>query len=187
MQYPRKARLSSTPSVPYGFTLIELMSVLAASVFVLTLVSPSISTFSQRNQQTSAANTLLSTLEAARYEAIQRNTRISVCQSTDGQACGTSGWEKGWILFSDAGAPGQVDPGDSVLFKSQALPENLQLSSQDFQTYISYRSDGSSSASGSFEFCNRGSNDPVKMVCVSNMGRASVSGTTCFSQRNRCS
>ncbi len=95
-----------------GFTLIELMITLAVVGILLMVGVPSLKTFMQGNQLIASTNELISALHVARSEAIKLNTRVSICESSDGASCDTTGsWKNGWIVFVDGnGAP----PGDLV-------------------------------------------------------------------------
>ena len=88
-----------------GFTIIELMTVIAVLGVALAIGVPSFSGFLQDNRLVSHLNSLSSTLSLARSEAIKQNARVVVCGSTNGTACNAAGaWEKGWIAFVDRNA-----------------------------------------------------------------------------------
>ena len=171
---------------PSGFTLIELMTTLAAGLFMLTMVVPGISGLHQNSRQTSAANSLLATLNAARDQAIQRDARLSVCQSANGTMCSNSGWEKGWILFSDGGVPGKVDKDDTILYKAPPLPDDMRLSSANFNYYISYFSDGTANTSGRFNFLNAQNYRRISSLYVSATGRATIDTEACHKNPTTC-
>jgi type IV fimbrial biogenesis protein FimT len=86
-----------------GFTLVELMITLAIVGILLTVGVPSLKTFMQSNQLIASTNELISALHVARSEAIKLNSRVSICESSDGEECATTGdWSNGWIVFVDA-------------------------------------------------------------------------------------
>jgi type IV fimbrial biogenesis protein FimT len=86
-----------------GFTLIELMITLFIVGILLAVGVPSLKTFMQSNQLVAASNELISALHLARSEAIKLNARVSICESSNGKTCATSGsWKDGWIVFVDA-------------------------------------------------------------------------------------
>ena len=99
-----------------GFTLIELMITLAIVGFLLMVGVPSLKTFMQGNQLIASTNELISALHVARSEAIKLNTRVSVCESSNGKTCATTGsWKSGWIVFVDGVfVDGSAIPGDLV-------------------------------------------------------------------------
>lgn len=95
-----------------GFTLIELMITLAIVGILLTVGGPSLSSFMQGNQLIASTNELISALHVARSEAIKLNTRVSICESSNGTACAATGsWKNGWIVFVDGNG---ANPGDLV-------------------------------------------------------------------------
>ena len=95
-----------------GFTLTELMITLAIVSILLTIGVPSLKTFMQGNQLIATTNELISALHVARSEAIKLNTRVSICESSDGATCAETGsWKNGWIAFIDGNG---ANPGDLV-------------------------------------------------------------------------
>jgi len=86
-----------------GFTLVELMITLAIVSILLVVGVPSLKTFMQSNRLIAASNELVSAIHVARSEAIKLNSAVTVCESSDGKKCASSGdWKNGWIVFVDA-------------------------------------------------------------------------------------
>ena len=86
-----------------GFTLVELMVTLVIVGIIAVVGGPSIKTFIQNSELVSSSNELVSALHIARSEAIKLNSRVTICESSDGATCATTGnWEDGWIVFVDA-------------------------------------------------------------------------------------
>lgn len=91
-----------------GFTLLELLITLAIVAILLIVGVPSLRSMMQGNQLVSSTNELLSALHVARSEAIKSNGRVTICESSNGTDCATTGdWKNGWIVFIDA--DGQLD------------------------------------------------------------------------------
>lgn len=86
-----------------GFTIIELMTVVAVLGVALGIGVPAMNQFILDNRLTSQLNSLSSALAVARSEAIKQNQRTVVCVSSDGATCAVSGtdWNNGWIVFVD--------------------------------------------------------------------------------------
>lgn len=105
-----------------GFTLIELLTTVAIIVIILTLAAPSFTAFQRNSELTGVANTMLSSLTAARSEAMKRGRNTLVVPSAD---CATWGndWTKGWLVFVDNDGSQTIDSGDDVLSCEPKVPE----------------------------------------------------------------
>jgi type IV fimbrial biogenesis protein FimT len=91
-----------------GFTLVELMVVLALAAVVLVLGVPTFSDVIERTSLATATNMLVGSMNAARSEAITRRVPVVICASSDGGTCsGDDDWSSGWIIFSE---PDKNDP-----------------------------------------------------------------------------
>ena len=86
-----------------GFTLIELMITLIIVGILLAVGMPSLQSFMRGSQLVASTNELISALHVARSEAIKLNTRVTICESSNGTSCATTAsWKNGWIVFVDA-------------------------------------------------------------------------------------
>lgn len=144
----------NTQSRCAGFTLIELVLVVALLVLLQTLAGPSLASMANSMRLTTATNSLFSSLILARSEAIKRNSRVVVCKSATGNACTTTGgWERGWIVFHDVNNNAVLDLGEAVLSRVQALPQAIRLTGNGpVSNYVSYTSMGTTSyPSGAFQ------------------------------------
>ena len=154
-----------------GFTLVELMITLAIVGILLLVGVPSLKTFMQSNQLIASTNELLSALHVARSEAIKLNTRVSICDSSNGTSCGLTGdWSNGWIVFVDAGGnltntglPCTAANTDCLLRVHDGIPDN-QLSVSGL--------DANSAAITSFTFTARGM--PKDVAGISESGTFSI-------------
>ncbi|MBF0108254.1 MAG: GspH/FimT family pseudopilin [Magnetococcales bacterium] len=82
-----------------GYTLIELLIVLAIVAILVSSASPFLTSILNDNRLASQFNQLLGSLQFARAEAIRRQTSVTVCSSSDGASCGGN-WEDGWITLA---------------------------------------------------------------------------------------
>lgn len=105
-----------------GFTLVELLIVLALTAILLAVGLPQLSQFSASRAMGSHVALLASAMRLARSEAIKRGTRVTVCPSMDpesagGPACngGANDWASGWVIFSDLGVANAIDGNDRVV------------------------------------------------------------------------
>ncbi len=74
-----------------GFTLPELMTVLAITGILVAIALPSMTGMIANQRSRSAASDLLSSLARARSEAVKRNTQVTINPSVNG-------WEGGWTI-----------------------------------------------------------------------------------------
>src|SRR5437660_1719517 len=96
-----------------GFTLIELMVVLAISAILVGVGTPAFTGLIRQTELTSATNDLFASLLLARSEAAKRRSRVALCKSADGSTCTPAGgWEQGWIVFHDTNNDGARQGGE---------------------------------------------------------------------------
>lgn len=80
--------------VARGFTLIELMVTLTIGSLLMLVAIPSFTSFQRNAELTSAANKLMSSVNAARSEAMKQGTNAMVVPTDNG-----TNWNAGWIVF----------------------------------------------------------------------------------------
>ena len=149
-----------------GYTLIELMSMLAVVSILVTVGLPLMSVFFESNRMISNTNDLVAGLNIARSEAIKQQIRITLCQSDDQASCTGSGrWEDGWIVFQDPNGNVTVDGGERILrLNAGASGNQVTVRSNDVSNLIansvSFTSRGLPKAlnggvqSGTFRVCD---------------------------------
>jgi type IV fimbrial biogenesis protein FimT len=92
-----------------GFTLVEMLAVVAVLSIVLGLAAPSFSAFSSNQRLRSASTDLVITLLAARSEAIKRNAEVTVSAAMAGSDVN---WGRGWAATAAGGV--QIDRREVV-------------------------------------------------------------------------
>lgn len=100
-----------------GFTLLELMIVIAIMAILASVAAPGMRNYVVNNKRVAIVNDLVSSLHLARFEAVKRSRNVVVCSTADGSACSNdvADWENGWIVFVDDNANTAVDAGETIL------------------------------------------------------------------------
>lgn len=165
-----------------GFTLLELMVVLAIAGILMTWGVSSFQNMVRNNRLTTVYNDFVAALHFARSEAVTRNASVTVCKSSNGTSC-TGNWEDGWITFTDADGDAVVDAGtDEILKVQSALGNSLTLSgNNNVTTRVTFANRGATSNNGTLTLCDpRGASDARGLV-ISNTGRIrkETGGLTC--------
>lgn len=160
-----------------GFSLVELMLVLAMLLILFGMAAPSLSDLRLDSQRSAQLNGLLGHLYYARSEALKRGEWVSICKSADGEYCTASGdWEQGWIIYEDRNRNRARDPGETILLSHQVSGQ-LRIRYSAYPVYSSnryaiYYPDGSSLGNGTFTFCDRRGAEHARAVILAKSGRA---------------
>ncbi len=149
-----------------GYTLIELMSMLAVVSILVSVGLPMLNVFFDSNRMVSNTNDLVAGLNIARSEAIKQQSRITMCQSSDSATCtGSNQWEDGWIVFQDPNGNATVDGGERILRLNADVDGQVTIRSNDvgnlIASSVSFTSRGlpkalnGGSQSGTFRICDK--------------------------------
>lgn len=105
-----------------GFTIVELMVVLAIIGIISSIAIPSYQSMIFKNRVTAALSSLHGALLVTRTEALKRGVPVTICRSetantaptcsaTNSLANVNTGWADGWLIFVDYNNNGQYEPG----------------------------------------------------------------------------
>ena len=176
-----------------GFTLVELMIVIAIVAILTTLAAPSFKQLIQSNTMSGAVNTFLGDMRFARSEAMRRGGGVVMCRSDNPEApnavCGTGstvGWESGWIIFQDNNNNGarnfSTNPlvDDTLLRVQGPITSIKSISEPGAATVFRFSATGrlalASATSIQFGSTPQYENTVQRVVCVNLGGRARIAG-----------
>lgn len=170
-----------------GFSLVELMVVIAIVATLLVIALPSFRDTLNRNRIATESNDLISALNLARNEAITRTVPVSICPSSNSTAClggGTAAdWGNGWIVFVDQGTAGTLDGTDSVLrVWPKITTSGDSVTPSLTTTNIQFSADGTTTLTSSLNFVFKPSlchADQQRQITLSQYGRATITNQTC--------
>jgi type IV fimbrial biogenesis protein FimT len=169
-----------------GFTLVELLVVLAVGTILLVIAIPGYAFLVNASRLTGVTNDLVTALHLARSEAIKRGIRVTICKSESVMdatpTCDpAASWQQGWLIFVDGGTKGSIDSGDTVLWTQDSAPAAVTITSSNYSSHISYlpsgRSQGSNGlANGTIRVCVAGDR---RDIIINATGRPRLSSSTC--------
>jgi type IV fimbrial biogenesis protein FimT len=110
-----------TPGADHGFTMIELLMTMVVAGILLGIAMPAFRSFVLNDRDIGQVNSLVSSLNYARSEAVKvaSPTGITVCPSGGGTVCAPAApWSGGWIVVDTNNA----DCGGAACTPLQNIP-----------------------------------------------------------------
>lgn len=123
-----------------GFTLVELLSVLAVMLIVMAVAVPSMQGLVQGRRLHAATTEFLAAIHLARSEAIRRGERVDLL------AVGGN-WRHGWTVIVDRNRNRQADPGDDIVLQRDIEVTGLEIDARlldNSAPYLAYDASGRS-------------------------------------------
>ena len=175
-----------------GFTLLELMVVLAIVAILATLAAPSFSQLIKSSAISSAVNIFMSDMRYARSESIRRGGRVVLCRRdapealapgcSSGSGAGEKGWVSGWIVFFDTDNDADKQ-ADELLLRVQSPITGIDAiveGGTGASTFLRFTATGrllkpSSATSLQFGGDNY-AEDVQRVLCVSPGGHVRIAG-----------
>ncbi len=184
--HPRPRPAAPRRGTP-GFTLVELLVVLAVAAVLAALGIPSWRAAAETWQVTGVSDAFVASLHLARSEAIKRHDRVALCKSADGVLCAPAGgWDQGWIIFHDRNNNGRREEAEQILRRQQPLPTALRLSGNlKVAQYVSFVPSGATALvgggfqAGTLTVCwESGRTSAARQIILNATGRARVRAFT---------
>ena len=162
-----------------GFTLLELMVVLAIAAVLMGLASPEMRDLIRRQRLDSAVADLHGAIDLARSQAIARGARVQLVPL---EPTGLN-WSRGWVVFIDANGDRRPSPGEEVIASHGAIDEGIVISfnftSNRQPYYIAYNAAGRSCSDASSAAARWGTlslhqGREIRRIRINMLGRARV-------------
>lgn len=156
-----------------GFTLIEMLTVLAVAVILLGLGVPGLRGLIASQQVAAAASGLLSSINLTRSEAIRRGARVDLVPA------GGNDWSNGWVVFVDGNGNQKPESGEQIIYSHSAVASGISITSNMPGKYLAYQGSGrtrtnASSQSPMFGTFTITVSEHARKVKVNMLGRAHV-------------
>lgn len=129
-----------------GFTLVELLMVLAVLGAMMAFAVPNFREYQRNAALTNAANTLVSAVYRVRSEAMKEGTNAILMPSNDdGTGTGTD-WNKGWVIFIDRDLSNDYDQakdGDPVFVQPRdEIPDYINVENSGTDGFVKFNGAG---------------------------------------------
>ena len=166
-----------------GFTLLELVVLIALAGVLTAIGIPSFKAMMVSNEVTGVTNDLMASLKRARGEAMSLGRDVIVCSSTDGLQCsGAAGnWSRGWLIYVDRDGNGQVNEANNELIWVKLLDTTSQLTVTpdaifDTRVVFSFKGNLAAGVAGGFQICSGYAADgfPRRDINISVAGEATL-------------
>lgn len=177
-----------------GFTILELMVVVAIVGILMAVAVPAMGNFIRNGRITAAANDVMAALHFTRSEAIKRRQPVTLCTSANAilasnqpntnATCADSEFLTGWIVFIDLNNSGQRDAGEAILLNHGPMNPQITAASSLAAFLVTYLDNGfaDNPNGASLALCDERGNTPsggelsaARGILVSVTGRAGVS------------
>ncbi len=149
-----------------GFTLVELMVIIAITIILLGIAIPSLSSLYNAQRANMNIRKIQQSLQFARSAAINYGITVSVCPIENEQC--SDNWRSGLMVFTDSGIKRVIDGSDKLLYQTGAFNQ------QDIVTYnrpaVRFYPDGLASGSnGTLKYCPSSAANPNSKAVVINL------------------
>jgi type IV fimbrial biogenesis protein FimT len=109
--------MNSRVSQERGFTILELVAVVAVSSTLALMGLPLVKDYQQNYQTAGVPQQFAETLASARERAVSMGESVYICGSRDGSHCSEDAWTQGWLVYqsTERKLPGDEVPAAEII------------------------------------------------------------------------
>tara|TARA_R110001583_G_scaffold26571_7_gene95840 strand:- start:6723 stop:7205 length:483 start_codon:yes stop_codon:yes gene_type:complete len=155
-----------------GFTIVELMVVLAILAILLSVAPPTFNTFIKGSQMTTNSNDLIGALNFARMEAIKRGSSVQL-----GQRDGST-WLGGFVVWVDTDGDGTLDAGEELQLW-EPYSEGTSVYSTNSITRFTFAATGEVDNVDNLTLCDNRSGETGRYITILSSGAIYADEVTC--------
>jgi len=166
----RACAISKIHQRSHGFTLLELLVVLAIIGISTSLAVPNFYPLLKSYQIASTADALERNLHQARHEAVLNNHRAAICASADGRHCAPDqDWSHGFISYIDINQDGEKQNTEELI-NSHIITRSIRVTFNR-QQGLNFNGLGRSSMNGTFSICDPNERSHGQRLTLIHSGR----------------
>jgi type IV fimbrial biogenesis protein FimT len=175
--YFRHSARTRYKEYPNGYSVVELMVVLAVAAILLAIGVPSFCSLLQNQKMTTTVNDFFASINLTRSEAIQRGVRVDLVPAGDG-----SDWVKGWIVLIDQNGNQRADAGEQIIFSHGPVSQGIVIQSaftDSKKQYLAYNGTGRTRTNANSQTPQLGSwsftlDNQARRIVINFLGRPRV-------------
>lgn len=124
------------------------MVTIAVAAILLSVALPSFQTMIERNRVAAVVSAFSNSLLHARSEAVTRNKRVVVCNTSNPQiplptcTTGRAAWHTGWMTFIDENGDSELNGDDTLLKIGQPAPVGYAIRQPNNIRWLAFSADG---------------------------------------------
>ncbi len=169
-----------------GFTMIELMLVIAIAAVLMSIAIPAFKTATRNSCMTTSVNLLVTAVQLARSEAVKRRQDVRLKAGAPGEPAGGSAnqWGGGWHVWFDANDNDSWDPNEELRVFTPTCELEMNATIANLEEFI-YNPRGFVNISGGevnvckYEADGTGEQHRGRQLSVKRTGRPTVSDFNC--------
>lgn len=155
-----------------GFTLTEMLVTLTVLVIILAIGVPSFNSFLSSSNMISNSNSLISSLNYARMEAMKRGDSVYMGQQT------ANSWTGGLVVWVDNNSDGAYTAGEELRLW-EAFESNVSVSAINGQTSFVFSASGEANSADALTICDDRTGEQGMEVSVLLSGAVISEKVTC--------